>query len=48
MVYKRVLNFQNTQKIMTPFHQIPKLSIDLIAKWVENYHTSCGLNVLRY
>jgi hypothetical protein len=32
---------------MTSFHQIPNFSIDLTTKWVENYHKSCGLNVLR-
>ncbi len=34
-------------KNMTSFHQIPKFSIDLITKWVENYHKSCDLNILR-
>jgi len=34
-------------KNMTYFHYIPKFSIDLTVKWVENCHKSCGLNVLR-
>jgi hypothetical protein len=34
-------------KNMISFRQIPKFSIDLTTKWVENCYKSCGLNVLR-